>query len=137
MIFVEFSVKMTKFKIKLPLLTKSDQILTKNFLVKPLKPKIISVTAPPYDGYSMTIKWSHDQPENSTIIYKYKLEYRLKSDNLLPWQTTQEIYDYEFKLNAILVPFHQYEFRVKAYPVMIKGRIVKMAYIPDTAKFSK
>ena len=81
-----------------------------------MKPKITSVTAPPYDGYSMTIKWSHDQPANSTVIYK--VEYRLKSENQLPWQTSQNINDYELKLNSIMVPFHAYEFRVKAHPVM-------------------
>ena len=93
-----------------------------------MSPKITSVEAPDYDGYSMAVKWKHNTDEilapgaspilNSTM-YNYQVEYRPKNDANPPnWQKSGKVILHELTLRSMLVPFHEYEFRVFAKPVM-------------------
>ena len=93
-----------------------------------MSPKITAVEAPEFDGYSMTVKWSHNTEEiiapgaspilNSTM-YNYQVEYRPKNDANPPnWQKSGKVILRNLPLRSMLVPFHEYEFRVFAKPVM-------------------
>ena len=88
-----------------------------------MTPKITAVVAPEYDGYSMTVRWNHTNPATDGVLnstmYNYKVEYRLKNDdNELQWQTSRTLLLNELTLRSMLVPFHDYQFRVLARPVM-------------------
>ena len=52
---------------------------------------------------------------NSTM-YQYRVEYKLQTDN--SWQQSREVYLNELELNSMMLPYHNYEFRVKAKPGM-------------------
>ena len=93
-----------------------------------MTPTIVSVTPPDFDGYSMEITWTHGanpseiSPESvmlNSTMYNYKVEYRLKNDlNQLQWQRSKTTLKNSLVLRSMLVPFHDYEFRVLAKPVV-------------------